>query len=223
MLRKIPRSERKAVILDAVETLILQRSSTEFTMHELASHVGISPTTFYNVFGSKGAVLYALLNRGLDEIINGRTPFVKGDHPEIYAIESMAHAAHIFIKRPNLFRPLYKFQLSERDMADRPSYLNRGFEYWRRSLQGLAIAGYITEDRKGGWFTVDNLALALQAHSSGVIDLWVQEDLSDQEFIARMTFDAALIVNGVVTGDARAKIAELIDTIEPRPSQFAFL
>ncbi|MCB2050007.1 MAG: TetR/AcrR family transcriptional regulator [Novosphingobium sp.] len=223
MLRKIPRSERKTVILDAVETLILQRSSTEFTMHELASYVGISPTTFYNVFGSKGAVLYALLNRGLDEIINGRTPFVKGDHPAIYAIESMTHAAHIFIKRPNLFRPLYKFQLSERDMADRPTYLNRGFEYWRRSLQGLTIEGYITQDNKGGWLTVDNLALVLQTHSSGVIDLWVQEDLNDQEFIARMTFDAALIVSGVVTGDARAEIAKLIEKIEPCPGRFTFV
>lgn len=201
----------------------MSSGSTEFTMHQLAKHVGISPTTFYNLFGSKGAVLYSLLNRGLDSIISGRDALATGDDPVDNAIMTMTYAAEIFVSKPTLYHSLYKFQLGERDMAARPFYLDRGLVFWKRCLQGLVDAGYLSDDPQDGVFSRDDIALALLTHSSGVIDLWVQDDLDDEEFVARMTHDAALIIYAVVPDKDRRRIAEKVRLIRPRLKQFSFV
>lgn len=223
MLRKLPKDQRKNLILDSVEALILSTSSTDFTMHQLAKHVGISPTTFYNLFGSKGTVLYSLLNRGLDAIISGREADDTEKDPVRYAINTMTFAAELFVERPGLYRPLYKFQLGERDMAARPFYLDRALLFWRRCLEGLVGRGYLSDHPTDGPFSRDDVALALLTHSSGVIDLWVQEDLDDSEFVARMTHDAALIVYGIVSDDDRKTISEIIRRVRPNIGNFSFL
>lgn len=223
MLRKIPKEQRKKKILDGVEKLILEKASTDFTMYQLAEFVGISPTTFYNLFGSKGAVLYSLLNQGLDKIINGRDDGSASQDPVGYAIHSMTYAARVFVEKPQLYRPLYKFQLGERDMGARPFYLDRGLNYWQRSLTGLVERGYLQDDPVDGSFARDDVALALLTHSSGVIDLWVQEDLNNEEFVARMTHDAALIIYAVVPDAERRKIMDIIESVRPQIRKFTFL
>ena len=223
MLRQLPKEERRKKILDGVESFILERGNTDFTMQELATYVGISPTTFYNLFGSKGALLYSLLNRGLDAIIEGRDSVASSDDPVEHAIMTMTYAADLFIGNPNLFRPLYKFQLGERDLADRPLYLDKALVFWRRCLDGLVAAGYIGDKPKGGEIGRDDLALALLTHSVGVLDLWVQEDVDDDEFRARMTHDAALLVCAVVPPSEKEKIARIIKQIRPKMRKFSFL
>lgn len=222
LLRKVPKDQRKEKILDSVEELIMSTGSTDFTMHQLAKHVGISPTTFYNLFGSKGSVLYGLLNRGLTGIISGRNKLATSDDPIENAIMTMTYAAEFFVRKPGLYRSLYKFQLGERDMAARPSYLNRGLVLWQRSLDGLVEAGYLSDDPKDGTFLRDDVALSLLTHSSGVIDLWVQEDIDDAEFVARMTHDAALIVHAVVPEPERKRIAKKIRELRPHLRRFSF-
>ena len=223
MLRRLPKEERRHRILDGVERLILERGSADFTMHELASYVGISPTTFYNQFGSKGAVLYCLLNRGLDTLIDHRLNLDSNLDPVARAIAGMTEAAELFISKPRLFRPLYKFQLSERDMSDRPHYLEKGLEYWRYCLTGLSDAGYLKASFGGLGMDRDDLALVLLTHSVGVLDLWVQEDIDDNEFRARMTHDAALIVAAVVPEQERARIAVILREVRPFMSKFSFV
>jgi AcrR family transcriptional regulator len=224
MLRKIPKEQRKEKILDGVEKLILEKASTDFTMYQLAEFVGISPTTFYNLFGSKGAVLYSLLNRGLDQIISGRNSGSPAeDDPVGDAIYSMTYAAEVFVEKTHLYRPLYKFQLGERDMGARPFYLDRGLTYWKRSLEGLVQRGYLQDNPSDGSFSRDDMALALLTHSSGVIDLWVQEDINDEEFVARMTHDAALIIYAVVPDTERRKIMSIVEMVRPKMKKFSFL
>ena len=223
MLRRLPKEERRQKILDGVERLILETGSADFTMHELAAYVGISPTTFYNLFGSKGAVLYCLLNRGLDTIIDRRNDSDSIADPIERAIAGMTDAADLFISKPKLFRPLYKFQLGERDLADRPYYLDKGLSYWRHCLDGLVEAGYVGDAVTGHVFERDDLALALLTHSVGVLDLWVQEDIDDSEFRARMAHDTALIVAAVVPESARQQIDQIIREVRPFMHKFSFV
>lgn len=206
-----------------MEELILERGSADFTMHELAAYIGISPTTFYNLFGSKGAVLYCLLNRGLDAIIGLPHDFDSRTDPIARAIAGMTDAADLFISKPRLFRALYKFQLGERDLKDRPYYLQKGLEYWRHCLKGLMDAGYLGNTFNGLGIERDDLALALLTHSVGVLDLWVQDDLDDSEFLARMTHDAALIVASVVPEAERGRIAEILREVRPMINKFSFV
>ncbi|WP_374410489.1 TetR/AcrR family transcriptional regulator [Novosphingobium colocasiae] len=223
MIRSIPKAERRGIILDRVEELINATSSTDFTMQTLAGHVGVSPTTFYNIFGSKGAVLYDLLNRGLDEIMSGCDAMPSQGDPVRDAVATMTFAAEFFVRKSRLYRPLYKFQLGERDMAARPSYLTRGLELWRRRLAGMMDLGYLHDDPARPGFTRHDMALALLSHSSGVIDLWVQGDLDDDAFVARMTHDAWMLVLSVVPDARRAALAEEIHGLRARLGHFGFV
>lgn len=224
MLRRLPKDQRRQKILDGVEMLILEKGSTDFTMHELAAYVGISPTTFYNLFGSKGAVLYCLLNRGLDALIERRHDSDAEMDPVLRAVAGMTDAADLFIAKPRLFRPLYKFQLGERDQADRAFYLEKGLEYWLHCLTGLESAGYLSGDGEGSLdVTRGDLALTLLTHSVGVLDLWVQEDIGDAEFRARMTYDAALIIASVIPPDESHRIAAVMRAARPHMSSFSFI
>ncbi|MFD2579816.1 hypothetical protein ACFSTD_17165 [Novosphingobium colocasiae] len=128
-----------------------------------------------------------------------------------------------FVNKSGLFRPLYKFQLAERDMLDRGRYLQRGLDYWCTSLQGMVDCGYLQVSPDTGEFSRDELALALLTHSAGVIDLWVQEDLSDEQFLARMTHDAALLVSAIVPPEARASIRSIIASTAPVIRGFSFV
>lgn len=223
LIRSIPKSQRKNRILDGVEALIRETASTDFTMQRLAGHVGVSPTTFYNIFGSKGALLYDLLNRGLDEIIRGCDAMPSLGDPVRDAVATMTYAADVFIEKSSLYQPLYKFQLGERDMAGRPFYLTRGLDLWKRRLEGVVDLGYLHDEPGRPGFTRDDMALALLTHSSGVIDLWVQEDLTDAAFAARMTHDAWMLLSAVVPDRERIIIAADIAALRADLGAFAFL
>lgn len=223
MLRNLPKEQRKKKILDGVEQFILQRCNTDFTMTELAEFIGISPTTFYNIFGTKGTVLFSLINRRLDEIIDCRSQPSASDDPAEYAVYSMTHAAEFFVEKPQLFRSLFKFQLGERDTDARASYLGRGLGYWKGCLQGLVESGYLHDDPSDEGFMRDDVALALMTHSSGVIELWVREYIDDEEFVARMTHDAALIIRAIVPGTDGRKVMAIVKSVRPHIRKFSSL
>lgn len=52
-------------VLNAAEALVRKTGDTDFSMLTLASKAKVSPATPYNLFGSKGSILYTLLNRSL--------------------------------------------------------------------------------------------------------------------------------------------------------------
>ena len=223
LLRAKQKEERRQKILDAAEHLIRESGSTHFTMLDLAKQANISPTTPYNLFGSKGAVLYTLLNRALDDLILGGEANEASGSPIEAAVHSMTRAADLFIGDPALFRPLYKFQLGENALMDRPHYMQRVLVMWRRSVDGLLTAGYLAEHPSGAKIGRDDFALALLTHSIGVLDLWVQEELQDAEFRARMAHDTALLLFSVAKPQDRKMLYRIIsEARENMANAFAF-
>ena len=124
----------------------------------------------------------------------------------------MTHAANFFIRDPGLFRPLFKYQLGEYARTERPAYMDRALDYWRTSLAGLVAEGVLDCSPGAGDFSRDDIAIPLLAQSVGLLDLWVQGEFTDDEFRARMTFGAALIVCPVVDGQGRAHLDAIIRT-----------
>lgn len=68
MVREAQKEMRRQRTLDAAEALIRKTGTIEFSMQTLASKAKLSLATPYNLFGSKSAILYALLDGFLDEI-----------------------------------------------------------------------------------------------------------------------------------------------------------
>jgi AcrR family transcriptional regulator len=223
MSREEQKQQRRHNILVAAETLIRRTGGTDFTMVELAEQAELSPATPYNLFGSKTAILYTLLNRALSILMNDGDAIEVSKNPVERAVMTMANAASVFIADPNLFRPLYKFQISVKDEEFRPAYMDRALEFWRSALDGLVEAGYLSDDNGGNRLNRDEMARALIAHSIGVIDLWVKEELDDTEFHAQMTHDAALLLFSTADADGQVMLLNLIRQVRCRMTKrFSF-
>jgi AcrR family transcriptional regulator len=210
LLRKQQREERRRRILDVVEALVRETNGTDFSMAEVARRARMSEPTPYNLFGTKGGVLYTLLNQAMDELMLDEQTYRAVGEAAIHPVMAMTHAADFFIRDPELFRPLFKYQLGEYAYADRPAYMDRALDYWRKSLDGLVRDGTLAcgPGRRG--FSRDDIAIPLLAQSVGLLDLWVQGEFSDDEFRARMTFSAALIVHPIADGPRREQLDQVI-------------
>ncbi|MES2492517.1 MAG: TetR/AcrR family transcriptional regulator [Pseudomonadota bacterium] len=203
MLRKQQREYRRQHILDVTEALIRETNGTDFTMVEVARRARMSEPTPYNLFGGKGAIIYALLNGAMDDLMLGEQAYAAGSAAALHPVVAMIHAAEFFIADPELFRPLFKYQLGEYAYAERPAYMDRALQYWRTSLNALVTDGTLDPALGGSGFSRDDLAIPLLAQSVGLLDLWVQGEFTDDEFRARMTISAALIVYPAVDAASR--------------------
>ena len=216
MLRKQQREERRQRILNVTEALVRESNGTDFSMVEVARRARMSAPTPYNLFGTKGAILYALLNRAMDQLMQGELAYKSGKVPALHPVMAMTHAADFFISDPELFRPLFKYQLGEYAYSERPAYMDRALEYWRTSLDGLVAARMLDRGHSERGFSRDDVAVPLLAQSVGLLDLWVQGEFTDDEFGARMAISAALIVHPVVNDAARIHLDVIIRAVKPK-------
>jgi AcrR family transcriptional regulator len=215
-LRERQMAARRGRILDAAALLIRKTGGTEFTMVNVADKAEVSPATPYNLFGSKSGVLYALLNRSLDEVFARALRFTASpiEHP----VEAADIAAQIFARDPVFYRPLFLVLLGVRDEVHRPRFMERSLEYWKRSLEGLIEADLLDDADR------EDLSRALLVHFAGVLELWIHGDLDDAGFRAQISYGTGLHLIAFADGAALAKLRRRLGDAKRRlPRKFSFL
>jgi AcrR family transcriptional regulator len=209
---------RRARILDAAGALIRATAGTDFTMLEVAEKAGVSPATPYNLFASKHGLLYALLNRSLDELFRGAMKFSAAS-PLEHPLQAGDIAAELFARDPVFYRPLFLVLLGVRDEVHRPRFMERSLDYWRHSLEGV-----LAERHLGDEGDRDDLARALLVHFAGVLELWIHGDLDEAGFRAQITFGTALHLLGLAEGTTLARLRKRMkESKRHLPRRFSFL
>tara|TARA_R110000787_G_scaffold187093_7_gene298886 strand:+ start:15478 stop:16203 length:726 start_codon:yes stop_codon:yes gene_type:complete len=201
LVRQKQLAQRRNKLLDAAESLIRMSHSSEFTMLALAELAGVSPTTPYNLFSSKAGLLYALMNRSMDGVSDlGEIAAAQKD-PFDRALAYADAVAAFFSSDPSFYRVLYRFLLGVSDPLHRPAFMDRGLAYWRDSIGGLEAAGLIPAE-----LSADQLALELEIHFVGVLDLWIQGELSESAFRAQTVHGVILLLLGIADEPSRPKL-----------------
>ena len=217
MLREKQMAERRRRILDAAETLIRQAGGTGFPMLALSERAEVSPTTPYNLFGSKAGVLYALLNRTMDQI-DERTQSFSSSNPIERALEAAEAAADFFARDPEFFRSLYLFLLGVRDSVHRPHFMNRGLKFWQRPLETAT-----THEILPGAIKAEELARELMIHFVGVMELWLHEELDSEGFRAQTVYGTSLLLLGLAGDKMRPGLLKRLKDARRRlPREFSF-
>jgi len=175
-------ADRRRRILDAADALIRQAGGTGFPMLALSARAEVSPTTPYNLLGSKAGVLYALLNRTMDQI-DERTRRFSSSNPIERALEAAESAADFFARDPEFFRSLHLLLLGVRDSVHRPYFMNRGLKFWPRPLETLT-----TNEMLPGSIKAEELARKLMIHFVGVMELWLHEEPDSEGFRAQTVY-----------------------------------
>jgi AcrR family transcriptional regulator len=218
-LRERQRRERCERVLAAAETLIRETGGTEFPMVLLAVRAEMSETTPYNLFGSKGGILYALANRAMQQNAPGRQSVAAASDPIERIVRSAEVSADLLADDPRFFRPLWRCLLGVHDPVHRPAILDRSLEWWRSSLRAAEEAGLLS-----GVIDAEEMARELVIHALGVMGLWVQGELDDEEFRAQFVFGTALMVLPFAEGVSRERVLARMRRIKrrlPRPFSFS--
>ena len=177
MSREDKKNNRRQRIIEAAEELIRETGSTDFSMHVLATRAGFSTPTTYNLIGSKGTVLYILLNQYQDRLDNSLLRPSTTDDPFENVLRASDIAVQVYTADSAFIRPLMRFLLGIPDPVHRPAFMTRGYQYWWRAFQGLVDSGYLEKA-----ISVDDVARDFVIFFSGVIDFWVHEELDDEQF-----------------------------------------
>jgi AcrR family transcriptional regulator len=181
MTREQQKEDRRQAILRSADHLIRSSGSTEFSVGDLARGAGLSTATLYNLIGSKGTVLYILLNNSLDRIDSIDDDLPEELDPFDRALAATVAAAAAFTADPELLRPLYRFLLGVEDPVHRPKFMMRALAYWEHRLSPLAKAGMLPKS-----LSLIEFARDYQIFFAGALDLWVQRELNDVQFQAQI-------------------------------------
>ncbi|MBL6752582.1 MAG: TetR/AcrR family transcriptional regulator [Nevskia sp.] len=180
------KENRREAILVAAEALVRETGSTEFSVGTLAQRADLSVATLYNLIGSKGTILYALLNRTMDQL-EAATAKSESDDPYEQALSAATAVARVYVQDSQYLRPLWRFELGVIEPEHRPALMNRALSFWASRLGSLERAGRLPE----GIGLVD-LAREYQIFFAGVLDLWVQNELSDAQFEVQVRYGILL-------------------------------
>lgn len=209
MAREQRKEGRRDAIILAAEALIRETGSTDFSVGMLAIKAGVSVATLYNLIGSKGTVLYVLLNRTMDLLDTLVIPSRGTGDPFAQALDAADVVAAVFVGDPDFLRPLYRFLLGVIEPVHRPALMNRALAYWESRLRSLAQAGLLPEG-----IGLTDLAREYQIYFAGALDLWVQGELSDPQFRAQIHYGCVLRL--LALGDAAAQPRLLEELRETR-------
>ena len=208
-LRERGLNDRRVRILNAAEALIRETGNTDFTVATLAERAVLSGPTPYNLFGSKAAILYALLNRSLDPVVavESRARGVKDPVARVLAAANLA--ADLFVNDPVFYRPLYQFLLGVGDALQRPAFLQRSLEFWQRAVGELMESGQfpLATQRNG-------LARMLVMNFVAALELWVHQELDHEQFRAQVLYGAAMLMLGFASEQQRSGLLRQMRTFE---------
>ena len=205
-LREKQTLARRKRILDTAERLIRKTQGTDFSVRRLATLAEVSPTTPYNLFGSKEGLLYALLDRTLDYVTSAQGSKYQSDIAELNIIAATSNAVNMFATDPDFLKPLYKVLLGVNDPVHRPQFMKRSLNYWRSAVKYLPPSRFLNTDAQR-----DMLAHAAETHFLGLLEYWVHGEVDEEGLHSHAMYGTLLMVSAVVEGDLKVRVDSLFD------------
>lgn len=197
--REAGKAERRTLIIQAARDLIRETGNPGLSMRGLAARAGVSLATPYNLFGSKRAIVVAVLQdvRTFQE----RFSRIEVADPidRIFAALNLSIA--YYLDDPAFYRTLWSAVFDAHD-AVRGVILNpRRDAFWQGLISDAVEAGAIAGD-----IDRDHLQHHLDLSLRSVMFDWVVGHTAPQRLAATAGFGYALILLGASTGSARASL-----------------
>ncbi len=204
-LREQQKEKRRDLIVQAAEELIRETGDTDFSMITLAQRAGLSPATPYNLFGSKSAILYALLTVSADRFFNSPKRTLAAADPYQHFIRAADGLADVLSRDPAFYRPLYRFLFGVVDPVYRPAFMELAHSYWLEATIRLSRMGVLPP-----YVSHKDLARQFVVQAVGAIDMWVQFEVDEAQMGALLRQGACVLLLGMAHGDNhKALLAQL--------------
>lgn len=201
--REAGKAERRQRIIRAARDLIRETGDAGLSMRALASRAEVSLVTPYNLFGSKRAIVLALL----DDVRVFRQRFAKESPQDpldkIFAAVDMAIS--FYVEDAQFYRTLWSAVFDTTNEIREEIYNPKRDEFWRDLISDLANAGGIES-----FVDKDILLHQLDYQFRSVMLDWVVDDIDSDVLAPTARLGYALILRGIATPKISARLLKCI-------------
>lgn len=208
--REEAKAERRRRIVSAARDLIRETGDIGLSMRAIAARANVSLSTPYNLFGSKRAIVVAVLEDIRE--FHERFARLKGVGATDRLFQALAISLDYYVDDPSFYRTLWTgvFDMSGKEALIDLATPERS-AFWRALLNAMAEEGDLAAgvDR-------DLLRQALDMAFAGVMLSWVLGTLEPEELLPAAGFGYALALRGAASAAGEARLAEKVAHYQER-------
>jgi AcrR family transcriptional regulator len=201
--RAANRDEKRQLIVDSARQLMRARASSDFSMRTLAEVAGVSSATPYSLFGSKQAVIAAVMDTDFDDFVAALSAEPKQGFGVFFRLVDVT--AEKFAQNPGYYRTGAQAIQATTDKA-----LSSHFSLPRHGLLKDLVGEAIQRGEISHRVNADSLALSLGHQFYGWIQVWAKGDMDLPAMVARAKYGMGL---GLVAVAADAKRLPLLEQV----------
>jgi len=202
--RERGKDERRARILDAAEALIRAEGAVAFSMRTLADESGLSLATPFNLFGSKAAVLVALIDRALDAQA-ARLAAARDLEPIERVIALGERGVRAYTRDEVFYRPLFAAIAEVTSRGSPPGLLERATDLWREALRDAEASGLLDPG-----LDLELLARLLHLQFRVALMNWAARETDAGGWLLEVRYGLAVVLLGAVTEPVRPRLRALV-------------
>jgi AcrR family transcriptional regulator len=197
--REAGKAERRHRIIQAARELIRETGNAGLSMRALAARAGVSLATPYNLFGSKRAIVLAVLEDVRE--FQDRFAHLRLTDPLERLFAAVDMAVEFYIADPPFYRTLWAAVFDTSDDVRREIYNWKRNDFWMGLIKDSAEAGAIAP----------TINLELLFHQldhvfrSSMLD-WVVGELEPELLAPSIRYGYALILKGAASADWRGPL-----------------
>jgi AcrR family transcriptional regulator len=198
--REQAKAERRLKIVRAARDLIRETGDTNLSMRMIAQRAEVSVATPYNLFGSKRAVVMAVLEDERDFLHRFKALKVENAIDRIF--EAHALGAGYFIQDPDFYRPLWKALLDTNGDDDTgfatPERQEQTRAAWRWLLAAAQQEGLLDIG-----MPVELLERTMSHLGNGIMLAWAMDALPTRDLLPSAALGYALVLSSAATPAGR--------------------
>jgi AcrR family transcriptional regulator len=175
--REESKTKRRRQIVRAARALMQQTGNTGFSMRALADQARVSIATPYNLFGSKQAIMFAVLDADL-EAYQTRLARLRADELEVF-FKAVSLATTLYSTEPGFYKAVLLAVYNEGGREYRAMFGGSRHAMWKGLVQAAIDAKVLADDVEPDVFAI-NLARIFFA---SILE-WVHGELSLPELEA---------------------------------------
>jgi AcrR family transcriptional regulator len=206
-------ADRRARILTAARDLIRETGDTELSMRTLAARAGVSLATPYNLFGSKRAVMLAVLEDERDFAERFERLDASDSIGRIFAAHDLAFS--YYAADPDFYRTLWRALLdsSGGDVTGlaSPERLEQTRAAWMRLLGAAVHDGYLDAD-----IPLAAVERTLSQQASGALLFWTMGGLPTARLAPSVGLGYAMLLHGAATAAGVPLLRREVDRYRDR-------
>lgn len=207
--REQAKDQRRKAIVAAAMRLMHARGDSGFSMRALADAAGVSIATPYNLFGSKQAIMLAVLDTGMG-LYAERLEKLEADPLEIF-FEAVTLATELYGEAPGFHQAVLFSAYGDGGRDYRAVFGDPRFVFWRTLVERAREAGLLDAD-------VDASALALALGQQFFICIleWAYGQIDLRELECRVHYAFALLLKGAATSAGARRLGDRIPGLQAR-------